>query len=58
MDLCLYVHTSWDYGRHSVMICGFRPPSSAFTAALDEVMGEVMVDFVENLTRLVNLALF
>ena len=51
MELCLYVHTSWDYCQHSIMICGFRPPTEAFTTALDEVMGDITVSFVENLTR-------
>ena len=51
MELCLYVHTSWDCSQHSVMICGFRPPTSAFTAALDGVMEEIMLNLVQNLTR-------
>ena len=51
MELSLFVHTSWDCSRHSVMICGFRPPTGTFTAALDDVMEEIMSDLVQNLTR-------
>ena len=51
MALYLNVHTSWDCNDRSVMICGFRNPTTYFTEALDTIMSEVTESLTKTLNR-------